>query len=56
MGKQEYLHLETNIAQILQQSQKEVFQRASGHQINKQELNFEVHHNSASLDSLFGCT
>ena len=35
VGKQEHLHLETNIAQLLQQSQKEVIQRASGYLIYK---------------------
>ena len=35
---------------------KEVYHTASGHHVNKKELSFKVHHNSASLDSLFGCT
>ena len=48
--------METNILQMLYQSQKEVFQRVSGHNINKQELNFKVHCNSAGLDGLLGCT
>ena len=35
VDKQQFLHLETNIAQMLHQSQKEVFQRASRHHLNK---------------------